>query len=196
MSAGIQVHVVSHPDRAQHHQAHYEHASLPPLQLHACCPTQSASMQCHQFAMQLPQPPGPRHFTFMTDAQSAMINIHQRISSPLAQPDLVPTLPGTCTVPYVRELGPQQGMLYHASMRDRKIWCQSSACLLSLIFCLILFRDTPVFTPGPGSYKAPSSFSRKPLNINGQKQGNRKAKLPIQKSQMPPSVPSKAHSYG
>ena len=60
----------------------------------------------------------------------------------------------------------------------------------------VLFRDTPAFTPGPGAYKAPSSFSRKPFRLQGQKQGSHKAKVPIHKTQMPPSVPSKAHSYG
>ncbi|KAL3162146.1 hypothetical protein ABBQ32_009855 [Trebouxia sp. C0010 RCD-2024] len=60
----------------------------------------------------------------------------------------------------------------------------------------MLFRDTPAFTPGPGAYKAPSSFGRKPFRGQRQKQGHHKAKVPIHKSQMPPSVPSKAHSYG
>ena len=57
-------------------------------------------------------------------------------------------------------------------------------------------RDTPAFTPGPGAYKAPSSFSRKPFRLARQKHGHQKANAALHKTQMPPSVPSKAHSYG
>ena len=59
-----------------------------------------------------------------------------------------------------------------------------------------LYRDTPAFTPGPGAYKAPSSFSRRPFRLTGQKQGHQKAKLPVHQTHLPPSVPSKAQSYG
>ncbi|KAA6422522.1 MAG: hypothetical protein FRX49_07383 [Trebouxia sp. A1-2] len=57
-------------------------------------------------------------------------------------------------------------------------------------------RDTPAFTPGPGAYKAPSGFSRRPFRLDGHKQGHKKAKLPVRHTPLPPSVPSKAQSYG
>ena len=61
----------------------------------------------------------------------------------------------------------------------------------------VLHRDTPAFTPGPGSYKAASSFSRRPVKRSWQTQGQPKPKSALPKGpHLPPSVPSKAQSYG
>lgn len=58
-------------------------------------------------------------------------------------------------------------------------------------------RDTPAFTPGPGSYKAGSTFSRLPAKRSWHMQGQPKAKSALPKGpHLPPSVPSKAQSYG
>lgn len=58
-------------------------------------------------------------------------------------------------------------------------------------------RDTPAFTPGPGTYKAASGFSRRPAKRSWHMQGHPKTKAALPNApHLPPSVPSKAQSYG